>query len=114
MEINELRDKIHNAHGERDWHQFHEPKEVAIDISCEAAELLELFQWQIMDDAEEVKKNEKLMDKIKHELGDVIASSLQMAGVLKLDVEELVLKSLDNMCKKYPVEKYKGVRPKKY
>ena len=70
---------------DRNWKQFHNPKDLAISISLEAAELLEVFQWS----AEDVKCENK-MDKIREELADVINYCILMADVCKLDLDEIV------------------------
>ena len=70
---------------DRDWKQFHNPKDLAISISLEAAELLEVFQWSGSDTLCEQKK-----DKIKEELADVINYCVLMADVCGLDMDEIV------------------------
>ena len=70
---------------DRDWKQFHNPKDLAISISLEAAELLEVFQWSGSDTSSERKK-----DKIKEELADVINYCVLMADVCGLDIDEIV------------------------
>ena len=70
---------------DRDWKQFHNPKDLAISISLEAAELLEVFQWS----AEDVQC-EKKMDKIKEELADVVNYCVLMADTCGLDLDEIV------------------------
>ena len=70
---------------DRDWKQFHNPKDLAISISLEAAELLEVFQWSGSDTLCEQKK-----DKIKEELADVINYCVLMADVCGLDIDEIV------------------------
>ena len=88
---------------DRDWKQFHNPKDLAISISLEAAELLEVFQWSGSDTLCEQKK-----DKIKEELADVINYCVLMADVCGLDMEEKVKKKLKINNVKYPVKKAKG------
>ena len=83
---------------ERDWDQFHTPENMAKSISIEAAELLECFQWDNDFDKEEVSE----------ELADVFTYCFQMALVLGVDPEEIVLKKLEKTKKKYPVDKAKG------
>ena len=93
---------------ERDWKQFHNPKDLAISISLEAAELLEVFQWS----AEDVRCEEK-KDKVREELADVLNYCILMADRLGVDLEDIVLKKLEKNRQKYPVEKSKG-NSKKY
>lgn len=92
---------------DRNWKQFHNPKDLAISISLEAAELLEVFQWS----AEDVKC-EKKMDKIREELADVINYCILMADVCELDLDEIVRAKVRLNNQKYPVEKSFGSKAK--
>lgn len=92
---------------DRDWKQFHNPKDLAISISLEAAELLEVFQWS----AEDVRCAEKA-DKIKEELADVVNYCILMADACGLDLDEIVREKLKKNNEKYPVEKAFGSREK--
>ena len=87
---------------DRDWKQFHNPKDLAISISLEAAELLEVFQWSGSDTLCEQKK-----DKIKEELADVINYCVLMADVCGLDMDEIVQEKIKINNEKYPVKKAK-------
>lgn len=92
---------------DRDWKQFHNPKDLAISISLEAAELLEVFQWS----AEDVVCATK-MDKIKEELADVVNYCILMADTCGLDLDEIVCEKLQRNNEKYPVEKAFGSKEK--
>lgn len=85
---------------DRNWKQFHNPKDLAISISLEAAELLEVFQWSASDIVCEDKK-----DKIREELADVLNYCILMADVCELDMDEIVVEKLRKNNEKYPVEK---------
>ena len=85
---------------DRDWKQFHNPKDLAISISLEAAELLEVFQWSGTD-----VSNEGKQEKIKEELADVLNYCVLMADACGLDIDEIVQE-------KYPVSKAKGKKEK--
>lgn len=92
---------------DRNWKQFHNPKDLAISISLEAAELLEVFQWS----AEDVKC-EKKIDKIKEELADVVNYCILMADACGLDLDEIVKEKVKRNAEKYPVEKAFGNKEK--
>ncbi len=92
---------------DRDWKQFHNPKDLAISLSLEAAELLEVFQWS----GEDISADGKL-DKIREELADVINYSVLMADVCGLDIDEIVLEKIKRNNEKYPVDKAKGRKDK--
>lgn len=88
---------------ERDWEQFHDPKNLALAISIEAAELNELFLWKTAENAVKSDKN-----KISEELADVFAFAFLLADRMDLDVKEIVLDKIRSNGKKYPVSKSKG------
>lgn len=92
---------------DRNWEQFHNPKDLAISISLEAAELLEVFQWSAGD----VRCEEKL-DKIKEELADVLNYCILMADACGLDMDEIVTEKVRKNAQKYPVQKAFGNKEK--
>ena len=92
---------------DRDWKQFHNPKELAVSISLEAAELLEVFQWSGTD-----VSNEGKQEKIKEELADVLNYCVLMADACGLDIDEIVQEKIKVNNEKYPVSKAKGKKEK--
>ena len=82
---------------DREWKQFHNPKDLAISISLESAELLEVFQWSGLDTSCDEK-----IEKIKEELADILIYCVEMA------IDEIIQKKLITNNKKYPVDKAKG------
>ena len=99
--------QILSLRDDRNWKQFHNPKDLAISISLEAAELLEVFQWS----AEDVTCTDK-MDKIKEELADVVNYWVLMADVCGLDLDEIVQAKIKRNNEKYPIEKAYGSKEK--
>lgn len=100
---NKTIEKIIKFRDERNWKQFHNPKDLAICISLEASELLEIFQWS-QDDLECKDK----MERIKEELADVVNYCVLMADVCNLNLNEIVLEKIEKNGKKYPVDKAYG------
>ena len=92
--------KVLNFRDERNWKQFHNPKDLALSISLEAAELLEIFQWSGSDTECEGK-----LDKIREELADVLCYCILMADRCGLDMDEIVQAKMIRNDEKYPVEK---------
>ena len=90
---------------ERDWGQFHNPKDLALAISIESAELLELFLWKKAEDAN--------TEKVKEELADIFSFAFLLAEKYGFDVKEIVLEKIKRNGEKYPVDKAKG-SAKKY
>ena len=87
---------------DRNWKQFHNPKDLAISISLEAAELLEIFQWSGSDTVCEEK-----IDKIREELADVLNYCILMADRCGLDMDEIIQEKVKRNNVKYPVGKAK-------
>jgi len=89
---------------ERDWEQFHNPKDLALAISIESAELLELFLWKKAEDAN--------TEKVKEELADIFSFAFLLAEKYGFDVKEIVLDKIRTNGEKYPVDKSKGTAKK--
>jgi len=98
MDTGELIKQLRSFVAERNWQQFHTSENLAKSISIEAAELLELYQWD--SEAEEAR--------LKEELADVLTYCLLLADRHNFDVTEIVLEKLEQTKAKYPVEKAKG------
>lgn len=92
-------DKINDFRNARNWRQFHNEKDLALSISLEAAELLEVFQWRT---AEEGVQN---IEALKDELADVLIYAYMMADNLNLDIDEIIEQKLKKNIEKYPIEK---------
>ncbi len=103
-EIEEITKALIDFRNERDWAQFHNPKDLALAINVEAGELLELFLWK---KAEEANK-----DKVKEELADILAYSFLLAEKYGFDVKDIVMNKIKINGEKYPVDKAKGTAKK--
>jgi NTP pyrophosphatase (non-canonical NTP hydrolase) len=103
-DIEEIIQELLAFRNARDWEQFHNPKDLSIAISIEAAELLELFLWK---DAEEADKN-----KVREELADIFAYAFLLAERYGFNVKEIILEKIGKNAKKYPIEKAKGTAKK--
>ncbi len=104
-DIDFLIDKLVRFRDERNWAQFHNGKDLALALSVETAELLELFLWKDEADVEP--------DRLKEELADVFAFALLLANKYKFDVQRIVSDKIESNGKKYPVRLAKG-NAKKY
>ena len=103
-EIEEIIQELLKFRNERDWEQFHNPKDLALAINIEAGELLEVFLWKNAEDANP--------EKIKEELADVFAFAFLLADKYKFDVKEIILDKINKNGEKYPIEKAKGTAKK--
>lgn len=92
--MDELVKKVNEYRDERDWRQFHNEKDLALSISLEASELLELFQWKSSEEAVQTKRSE-----IEDELADVMIYSMMLSSNLDLNVEEIILNKLKKTMK---------------
>ena len=102
--MNEAIARLRQFRDDRDWKQFHNPKDLSLALSIEASELLELFLWKSPEQAD--------VSKVKEELADVIAYALLLADSYELDVEQIVLDKIALHEKKYPVNKARGTAKK--
>ena len=92
-------DMVLKFRDDRNWKQFHNPKDLAISVSLEASELLEIFQWSADDLFCENKK-----EKIEEELADVLNYCILLADACGLDLDEIIQKKVKRNSEKYPVE----------
>ena len=104
--LDDLQKKIIAFRDERDWKQFHTPKDMAISLALEAAEVLEHFQWKNEAEIAEYLKTNK--EDIGDELADVLWWVLLMSHDLGIDILEASERKIEKTAKKYPVEKSKG------
>jgi NTP pyrophosphatase (non-canonical NTP hydrolase) len=110
-ELIEIRDRLRVFATERDWDQFHTPKNLAIALSVEAAELLEHFQW--LSPEEEGKLGREKLTEIRLELADVLLYLVRLADRLGIDLGAAAVEKIALNAQKYPVERAKG-SAKKY
>lgn len=103
--IEELADRIQAFAEARDWEQYHSPKNLAMSISIEAAELMEVFQWHDPS-LDEVTDAER--EAAAEELADVMNYSIHLADRLGIDVVEALHAKMDDNETRYPVEEWKG------
>ena len=108
--IDALRDKLRQFADERDWDQFHSPKNLAMALSVEAAELLEHFQW--LSDAESAILTQEKCAKIREELADVLLYLIRLADKLHIDLATAAADKLGVNAQKYPVQKARGSNKK--
>lgn len=102
--LQELKDLIARFVRERDWEQFHTPKNLAMSIAIEAAELMEIFQWA----PEKTAMTPEDLGKVREELADVVIYCLAMANRLDVDLSSAVQEKVAKNSRKYPKEKYCG------
>jgi NTP pyrophosphatase (non-canonical NTP hydrolase) len=111
--LNDLKRALERLRDERDWKQFHNPKDLGEQIAVEAGELLELFLWQ------NVKAIEKRMEEdsgfrkdVEREFADILLACFSFANATNIDISIAVLNKLEEVKHKYPIKKAKGVATK--
>jgi len=108
----EILNQLLKFRSERDWEQFHKPKDLAISLSLEAAELLECFQWKNDDEVELMLKSQSKKN-VEDEIADIAIYLNLLCHDLNIDLNQAILQKLRQNEEKYPIEKSKG-SAKKY
>lgn len=108
--MKKLTEKILKFRNDRDWKQFHTPKDLAISLSLEASEVLEHFQWKSKEEIEKYIKTHK--EHIAKELVDVLSYLLLLVNDLDIDIEEAFELKMKENIEKYPIKKSKGKHTK--
>jgi len=108
--IEYILDKIKKFRDDRDWMQFHDPKNMAVSIMIEAAELLEHFQWKTKDEVQEYIKANK--NEISDEIADIAMYLFELAHNLDINLIQAMDKKLKKNETKYPIEKAKSKHTK--
>ena len=109
--MDEVMARIRQFRDARDWLQFHNPKDLAVSIAIEAAELMEEFQWKSGEESKRYAAENR--ERIADEIADVAIYLLELTDVLEIDLAAAINSKLDKNEKKYPVEKSRG-NSKKY
>ena len=111
--VEKLKDEIKAFAVERDWEQFHTPKNLSMAIAAEAAELMEHFLWMEGGQSVELLKKPAKRSEIEGELADILIFSMEFANMTGMDIATIVQEKMESNALRYPVEKAKG-RADKY
>ena len=106
--IADLKQLVRDFVDRRDWRQFHAPKNLAMSLSIEAAELMEHFQWISADESRRVAGDPARLAAVGEELADVLCYALAMSNELGLDLATAIRAKITKNERKYPVEQYRG------
>ncbi len=110
-QLSDLRDHLRRFATDRDWDQFHSPKNLASALVVEAGELLEIFQWLSEEESSKLAADRK--ERVREELADVLLYLVRLADKLDVDLAEAARQKIHANAKKYPIEKARG-RSSKY
>ena len=108
--LENLRNRINTFVAERDWTQFHTPKNLAMAMIVEAAELVEHFQWDTPIESQNLTPVKR--EAVSHELADTFVYLLRLAEVLQINLIDAANQKIDLNAQKYPIEKAKGSNAK--
>ena len=111
VKVEELKNIVAEFCDERDWGQFHNPKDLAIMISTEASELLQIFRYKDIKQVEQLMLSTKRED-VEDEVADVLFGVLRFAQMNDIDLSESLKNKIEKNNKKYPLEKVKGCNKK--
>lgn len=106
--LRELRDRVHQFAAERDWGQFHSPKNLSMGLAVEAAELMEHFLWIDAETSRQVVNDPAKLGEIADEIADVAAYLLNFSNTLGIDLSEAIVAKLAKNALKYPADQYRG------
>ena len=104
--ITELRNRLRKFAADRDWDQFHSPKNLAMALGAEAGELLEQFQW--LNEPESSDPNPERRQAIADELADILIYLIRLADKLDIDLIEAAFAKIEKNAEKYPADRVRG------
>ena len=108
MNVNKIMKTLRVFASERDWEKFHSPKNLAMALSVEASELVEIFQWMSEKETELTNIDDSNLERAKEEIADILIYLIRISDQLKIDLERAVKKKLSINEVKYPVASSKG------
>jgi len=108
MDIDKIKSDLRKFAQERDWEQFHSPKNLVMALSGEVGELSEIFQWLTEDQSNKENISDEDLAKVREEVADILLYIIRLSDKLDIDLEQAVLDKLKINKEKYPVELSKG------
>lgn len=106
--VGELKQEVNRFVSERDWEQFHSPKNLSMSITIEAAELMEHFQWVTVKESRFLAQDPEKFEEVGREISDIVMYALSLCNIMGIDLSEAITKKLKLNREKYPLEKYWG------
>ena len=111
MDIELIKSRLKKFAEERDWEQFHTPKNITMALSVEVAELVEIFQWSNSGGLDEIEDPE-IKAQIEREIADIFNYLIKLTDMLDIDLEKASLNKIEENDIKYPVNRFKGIAKK--
>lgn len=104
--IQEIKNKIRKFVSQRDWAQFHSPKNLSMSLSIESSELMEVFQWLTEQQSFDLSKKQR--EEVEDEIADIAVYLMNLCNVLDIDLSKAIDRKMKKNIKKYPVKLVKG------
>ncbi len=108
-EFEVLKDKIRQFNVDRDWDQFHNPKDLLVALVSEVGELADCYRWLSDEEMSEIHTNPEKKKRVEEEIADIIMYLITLAYKTDIDILKAVEDKLEKNARKYPIEKSKGV-----
>ena len=106
--VADLKEEVEQFVSERDWAQFHSPKNLSMALAIEASELMDLFKWCTVEESKEMMETPEKIQSATDEIADVIIYSIAFANRNKIDISDAIKNKITKNELKYPVKQYKG------
>lgn len=104
-EIKDLQNRVNQFIADRSWQKYHTPKNLAMSITIEAAELMELYQWISVETSVKRIEDEEFMKKVTGEIADILIYTLSFASVSGIDIKKAIIDKLDKNEFRFPKDK---------
>ena len=102
MDISKIQSRLKEFASERDWDQYHSPKNLSMALSVEASELMEIFQWVGAEESRKVVDHPDKLGQVEAEIADICIYAIRLAGVIGIDLETAIDQKIDQNIEKYP------------
>lgn len=110
--VNHLKDRVKEFISDRDWGQFHDPKNVSMALASEVGELLDLFRWVKSEDSFRVLEDDETRDAVRMEIADIAMFLVDFASICNIDLTTAIDEKMRINALRYPVEQAKGISKK--
>lgn len=110
--VNHLKDRVREFISDRDWGQFHDPKNVSMALASEVGELLDLFRWVKSEDSFQVLEDDETRDAVRMEIADIAMFLVDFASICNIDLTTAIDEKMRINALRYPVEQAKGIAKK--
>ena len=110
--VNHLKDRVREFISDRDWGQFHDPKNVSMALASEVGELLDLFRWVKSEDSFRVLEDDETRDAVRMEIADIAMFLVDFASICNIDLTTAIDEKMRINALRYPVEQAKGIAKK--